>query len=345
MPKRKKSTTKKTFLALFAIALLLAMFVAYQFFGSNTGDLHSGEYLYIRTGSNYTQVKENLKQNGFIKNISSFDFLAKRAGYPAQVKAGKYFIVKGMSNYEIIRMLRAGRQTPVKLVIKKLRTQQDFINLISAKLEADSLQLKALLKDDSFLILYNLDSNNAMAAIMPDTYEFYWNTTAKKTFEKIAAYYKKYWNETRIKQAHDKKLSPAQAVTLASIVEEETNYAPEKDTIASVYLNRLKKGMKLQADPTAKFAFGDFSLKRITALQTSIASPYNTYYVQGLPPGPICTPSKKSIETVLGAAETDYLYFCAKEDLSGSHRFAKDYATHQQNAKRFQEALNQRGIK
>lgn len=341
MPKSAKRRLLLAFI-LFDIALL---FLAYKIWGSNTGDLHQGEYLYIKTGSSYEEVKKNLKTNGFIKDLWSFDLLASRSGYPQKLKAGKYRITKGMSNYQIVRMLRSGRQTPVKLVIKKLRTKQDFIAFVSSKLEADSNQLKNLLGDSLFLSPYELDSNNAMAMVLPDTYEFWWNTSAKKTLEKLASYYQKYWNEGRIEKAKTQGLTPPQAITLASIIDEETNYNPEKDTVASVYLNRLHKGMKLQADPTARFAYGDFTIKRITSIQTNIPSPYNTYYVTGLPPGPICTPSKKSIEAVLSAAPTAYLYFCAKEDFSGSHRFAKDYATHQANARKFQEALNQRGIK
>lgn len=341
----RKKTVIKAMLTLLLASIVLGVITAYFFFGSNTGDLQTGEYLYIKTGSNYQDVKNNLLSNGFIQNEWSFDILAKRAGYPAKVKAGKYHIAKGTSNYEIVRMLRSGKQTPVKLTIKKLRTKQDFINLVSSKLEADSTQLKSVLTNDSILAIYQLDSNNAMCAIIPDTYEFWWNTNAEKTYQKIASYYQRFWTNERLKQAQQKGLTAAQTVILASIIEEETNYNPEKDTIASVYLNRLHKGMMLQADPTARFAYGDFTIKRITSKQTNYPSLYNTYFVTGLPPGPICTPSKKSIEAVLNAANTNYLFFCAKEDLSGSHRFAKDYATHQQNAKKFQQALNERGIK
>ncbi|HTN44801.1 MAG TPA: endolytic transglycosylase MltG [Flavipsychrobacter sp.] len=338
-------SAKRILLVAFIIFDIVLLFLAYRIWGSNTGDLHQGEYLYIKTGSSYEDVKKNLKTNGFIKDLWSFDILASKAGYPQKIKAGKYRITGGMSNYQIVRMLRSGRQTSVKMVIKKLRTKQDFIFFVSSKLEADSNRLRSLLGDTSFLSRYGLDSNNAMAMILPDTYEFWWNTSAQKTLEKLASYYQKYWNEERIEKAKAQGLTAPQAVTLASIIEEETNYTPEKDTVASVYLNRLHKGMKLQADPTARFAYGDFTIKRITSVQTNITSPYNTYYVTGLPPGPICTPSKKSIEAVLNAAPTAYLYFCAKEDFSGSHRFAKDYTTHQANARKFQEALNRRGIK
>jgi UPF0755 protein len=342
---KKKKTKSRIGLWLFTVIIFVALFFLYQFLGSNTGDLHSGDYLYIKTGSNYEAVKKNLTQNGFIKNEWSFNLLAQQIDYPSKIKAGKYHIAKGMSNLEMLRMLRSGKQTPVKLVLTKLRTRQDFLNIIAAKLETDTLQLKQLFKDATFLAAYHLDSNTSFCAIMPDTYEFWWNVTAERLFKKIAASYLLFWTEERIEKAKNLHLYPSQVIILASIIEEETNYNPEKDTIASVYLNRLKKGMMLQADPTARFAFGDFSIKRITALQTNFPSPYNTYTVKGLPPGPICTPSKKTIEAVLNAAPTDYLYFCAKATMNGSHSFAKDYATHQQNARKFQQALNERGIK
>ncbi len=338
------AATKRTLLFSFIAFDILSLILAYKIWGSNTGSLAQGEYLYIKTGSSYATVKKNLHEKGFVNDLWSFDFLAKRIGYPSMVKAGKYRITKGMSNYELLRMLRSGRQTPVKLLIKKLRTKQEFVRLVSTRLEADSNLLYALMEDSAFLAPYGLDSNTALCAILPDTYEFWWNSSAAHAYKKIASYYKKYWTEERIAAAAKLGLTPAEVVTLASIVEEETNYHPEKDTIASVYLNRIKKGMKLQADPTARFAYGDFTIKRITSLHTALASPYNTYYTTGLPPGPICTPSKKSIEAVLRAPSTGYFYFCAKEDFSGRHNFAKDYATHQANARRFQQAMNSRGI-
>lgn len=177
------SSKRRILLIAFLVIDVVVLFIAYKIWGSNTGDL-TDEYLYIKTGSTYEDVKQNLENKGFVKDLWSFDFLAKRAGYPEKVKAGKYHITKGMSNYEIVRMLRSGRQTPVTLVIKKLRTKNDFIRLVSTQLEADSVQLRALMQDSAFLASYDLDSNTAIAAILPDTYEFWWNTPAKKAYEK-----------------------------------------------------------------------------------------------------------------------------------------------------------------
>lgn len=344
--KRKTSRKKKNNALKWSllIIVIIGLFLAFKVFGPNTGSFTSGDFLYIRTGSDYDQVKQTLKEEGFVRDINAFDILAKQADYPSHVHAGKYRITKGMSNYNLIRMLRSGRQVPVKLVINKLRTKKDLIRLLSSSLEADSLVLQQMMNDNIYLAQFGLDSNTAMCAVMPDTYEMWWNTNADKAFRKIAKYYTQYWNEQRVRQAKTKGLTPQEAITLASIVEEETNYTPEKPVIASVYLNRLKYHIKLQADPTAKFAAGDFTIRRITATITSIISPYNTYYTAGLPPGPICTPSKQSIEAVLNAANTNYIYFCAKEDFSGSHRFAATYEEHQKNARLYQQALNARGI-
>ena len=201
-----------------------------------------------------------------------------------------------------------------------------------------------MLHDPVYLSQFGLDTNTAMCAVMPDTYEFWWNTSADKAYRKLAKYYKDYWTPERKQKAQARNLTPPEVITLASIVDEETNNNAEKPQIASVYLNRMKEGMRLQADPTVKFAVGDFTIKRITSAITGTPSPYNTYYTAGLPPGPICTPSRKSIEAVLNPAETNYLYFCAKEDFSGSHRFAATYAEHMKNASLYQRALNERNI-
>jgi len=183
-----------------------------------------------------------------------------------------------------------------------------------------------------------------MCLIIPDTYEFYWNTSADKTLQKLGKYYNEYWTAERKQKAGDHKLTQSQAIIIGSIVEEETNKNDEKGNVASVYMNRLNKNMKLQADPTVKFAVGDFAIRRITSAHLQNASPYNTYMYSGLPPGPICTPSKKTMEAVLNAPETQYIYFCAKEDFSGYHNFSTNYAEHMRNARLYQKALNARNI-
>ncbi|MBL7718772.1 MAG: endolytic transglycosylase MltG [Flavipsychrobacter sp.] len=333
---------KRKGLRLLLILLLIAGAAgAYLLFGPNS---YKDRYLYIRTGSNYATVIKQLEDGGFVKEINSFKLLAERAGYPAKVKPGKYKIAAGMSNYNIVRMLRNGSQEPVKLVINKLRTKEDFYRFVATQLEADSNQLKALFADSAYLAEYGLDTNTALCAIMPDTYEFYWNTTADKVFRKIAKKYTRFWNEDRKRLARLKGLSPAGVITMASIVEEETNKLADKPLVASVYLNRIDKNMPLQADPTVKFAVGDFAIRRVTGVHLAVVSPYNTYKNKGLPPGPICTPSESSINAVLNAPATDYIYFCATPALDGSSAFTASYDQHLKNAKAYQQALNERGI-
>lgn len=343
--KKKKNASRKQWLR-YGLLLLagIALIGLYLFFAPNTGSFTHGENLYIRTGSDYAAVRQALVSGGFVRDIKTFDLLAKQAGYDRNIHPGKYHLKKGMSNYTMVRLLRSGRQTPVKLVIKKLRRKQDFITLVGKSLEADSNVLKSMLLDTVYLAQFGLDTNTAMCGVMPDTYEFYWNTTADKAFRKIEKNFSQFWTEARKEQARALNLTPQQVIILASIVEEESNKNDEKPTIASVYINRIRKGIKLQADPTARFAYGDFTIKRITATHTSLASPYNTYHITGLPPGPICTPSSASIKAVLAAPDNTYLYFCAKEDMSGYHRFASTYNEHLKNAALYHEALNRRNI-
>lgn len=341
--KKKRFKPWKTMLLL-SLSIAATLFV-YSLFIPNTGAFGVGEYVYVPTGSDYRTVLKVLKENNFVRDVRTFDLLAQRAGYPDKVKAGRFRIEKGMNNYQIIKLLGSGRQEPVNLVITKLRTRQDFVRLVSRKLEADSQELYYLLRDSNFLAQYGLDTHTVMCAVMPNTYQFFWNTSAEKVFRKIAKTYTSFWNEDRKELAHRQGLSPQQVIVLASIVEEETNKRDEKPLVASVYINRIRKGMRLQADPTARYAYGDFTIRRITGMHIAIASPYNTYKVFGLPPGPICTPGEQTISAVLNAPKTDFLYFCAREDFSGYHNFAADLRTHSYNAQKYHQALNQRGIK
>lgn len=346
MAARNKKSNSGTYI--FIILLLLAIcggFVAYKIWGPNTGSMKKGEYLYIPTGASYDYVLNELEEGGYVADIASFDILAERANYPNHVKAGRYKIPAGMSNIDMIRKLRSGRQSPLDLVINKLRTKEDFIRLVASKLEPDSASLGKIISDSNYLKKYGFNNETALAVVIPDTYEFFWNTSADGVYSRLADYYNRFWNEERKQKAFSKNLTPTQVMILASIVEEETNKVKERPVVASVYLNRLEHNMKLQADPTIKFALQNFALRRILNTHLQSESPYNTYRFQGLPPGPIATPSKSSIQAVLNAPDTDYLYFCAKEDFSGYHNFASSYSEHMKNARAYQKALNERGIK
>ena len=336
--KKKKSRLPLMIVLVVVVALLVA---AYKILGPNTS---REQFLYVKTGSTYEQLLTQMKDGGYVNDISSFDFLAKRAGLPEHIHPGKYQIRWGMTNYELVKKLRNGRQVPVKLVINKLRTKNDFIHLLSSNLEVDSVELSQLMHDEDYLGKLGFDTNTVMAGIRPDTYEFYWSTNADKAFKKIESNFARFWTPERRQQAKDHGLTAVKATIMASIIDEETNRADDKLNIASVYLNRMDKGMKLQADPTVKFAIGDFTIKRVTGAMLKTESPYNTYQNKGLPPGPICTPSNGSIEAVLNAPKTNYIYFCAKADLSGASVFAATDAEHLQNARLYQQALNARGI-
>lgn len=310
---------------------------AWIFFGAATGFTGNKAYLYIgSTAATKEAVLDSLKKNHLITSTTAFDFMAGRFGYWNHIKPGKYEIKKGSSLVTIIRTLRNGQQAPVNLVITKLRTKEDLARLAGTRFEFDSLQMISLLNSNEGLKNYGTDTLTAMWVVLPDTYTFIWNTTPAVVYQKLCDESKKFWTDERKNKAVALGLSPAEAYTLASIVEEETNHNEEKDTIASVYLNRIKKGMALGADPTLKFALHDFSIKWIHGDMLNVASPYNTYRNKGLPPGPICTPSKKTIEAVLSTPPTTYLYFVANSAFNGTHLFSATFEEHVQKARAYQ---------
>ncbi len=329
----------KLALVIAAIGFIVAGYLAWQLFGP-TVSVPEGKYFYIKTGAVYQSVKDSLIKKEIIKRDKLFDRVAKYLHYDRSVKAGKYKITEGMSVVSLIRMLRAGNQFPVNLVITKLRTKEDLAQKIGLNFEQSSdLVIQFLLNTDS-LKKYDLDTNTVLTAVIPNTYTFTWNTAPSRIFKRLFMEQQKFWNAERKASAAALGLSVKQAYILASIVEEETNKLEDKGKIASVYMNRMRAGMRLAADPTVKFALGDFSLKRIYFKHLSYLSPYNTYLNSGLPPGPICTPSIKTIDAVLAAPETNYLFFVAKPDFSGYSNFASGYAQHLIYAKAYQKALD-----
>lgn len=330
---------KKIVLLVLGILALAAVFIGWKIFGP-TLSVPEGRYLYIATGSGYEDVQKELIEKKIVGSTTWFSMIAGRLDYPSNVKAGKYEITKGMSVFSLVRTLRNGKQTPVNLVITKLRTKEDFASLAGKKFEFDSTAFLEYLNNADSLKQYNLDTNTVLTAVFPDTYTYFWNTTPSKVFAKLREQYSTFWNQERVSKATAKGLTPQTAYIIASIVEEETNNNAEKGNIASVYMNRMAKGMRLGADPTVKFALRDFGLKRIYNKHLTVESPYNTYRVSGLPPGPICTPSKVTIDAVLNAAPTDYLFFVAKSDFSGQHSFAATYDEHLKLAKQYQKALD-----
>ncbi len=335
------NTVKKLFLIFLTAILIAAAIAGYLLFGPSTA-FSEGKYdLYIRTGMSYDALLSGLRQDQVLSHPTVFDWVARRTGYPEKIKAGKYEIESGISLFNFLKMLRNGHQVPVNLIITKLRTKSDLAAMVGRKLESDSTSFMAYLENDDTLKAYMLDSNTVMTAIFPDTYTYFWNTTPSRIFRKMEITSREFWTPGRIHLAEAHHLNPISAYILASIVEEETTRKEDKPKIASVYLNRLAAGMKLAADPTVKFALRNFELKRVYSKYLTVSSPYNTYMNPGLPPGPICTPSRETIEAVLNAPATRYMYFVAKPDFSGYSNFAESFAEHLQNAREYQKALDE----
>lgn len=318
---------------------IIAGFFVFKIFGP-AANAPADKYFYVKTGSTYEDVKESLVHQQILSSPFYFKLVSKWLNYPSAVKPGRYEINDGMSVMSIVRMLRNGKQSPVRLIINKIRTKEDIAGFIGKRFECDSSAVINFFNSNDSLKKYNLDTNTVVSAIIPNTYIYNWNTDFSKLFARLYGEHNKFWNEKRKTLADTLKLTPQQVYTLASIVEEETVKEDDKPLIASVYLNRLHKGMKLGADPTVKFAMKNFALKRIYEKYLLYDSPYNTYRYAGLPPGPICTPSVKTIDACLQPAQTKYLYFVASAERPGYHDFSETYEEHLKLAKKYQEKLD-----
>jgi UPF0755 protein len=315
------------------------------FFQSNvtTGDQPSA-YIYIHTNADFSAVENFLIEKHYLRDPASFRWVAEKKKYPEKVKPGRYKIHEGMNNNELVNLLRSGKQEPVRVIFQNVRTPEEFSGKIAAQIEGDSLSMLSLLHDSDYLHQFATGPNNVFTLFIPNTYEFLWNTTADQFIRRMYKERQKFWNDQRLTQMSQEGLDIPGVITLASIVEKETARNSEKPLIAGVYLNRLRKGWPLQADPTLIFAWNDFTIKRVLNKHKEIDSPYNTYKHTGLPPGPICLPSVSSIDAVLNYDHNSYLFFCAKEDLSGYHNFAVTLAEHDRNAARYQAALQRLNI-
>jgi UPF0755 protein len=301
--------------------------------------------IYIPTGSDFGQVESILSESSFLINEKSFHWVAQKKDYPENIRPGRYVVKDGMSNNQLVNMLRGGLQNPVKVTFNNIRDVDMLAGRIATQIEADSASISNLLHNQDYINQLGFNNQTISALFLPDTYEFYWNTDAESFVVRMFQEYNKFWTEERKQKAQSKDLTPIQVSTLASIVNKETNMSDEMPRVAGVYLNRLKNNWLLQADPTLVFAWDDYSIRRVLDRHKEIESPYNTYKYIGLPPGPICIPSIAAIKAVLDAEDHNYFYFCAKEDFSGYHNFAKTLTEHNRNAIKYQQALNQRGIK
>jgi len=339
---------KKRIFLILIVCLVLLLGTATNFslklFRSNTNNQFEQGYLYIPTGSNLDDVVAIIKAQHILNNTESFKWVASKMNFK-NIKPGKYKITKGLSNIELVRLLRSGKQEPIKLTFQNIRLKTDFAGYIGKNFEIDSLAFLNMLDSIDLVRQYGFDEETIFCMFIPNTYELYWNTSKEKFFERMQKEYVKFWNTERLAQAKAIGLSPVQVSILASIVDQEALLNREMVRIAGVYMNRLNRGIKLEADPTVIFANGDFTVKRVLYKLLQKDSPYNTYKYNGLPPGPICMPSVAAIDAVLHFEKHNYIYFCAKEDFSGLHNFASNVTEHQMNARKFQQALNNRGIK
>ena len=340
---RKRQRNKRRMLlllALFFVFIVVAVFVFlhnYSYITKPIIQTENGENvsLYIPTGADYQYVKDKIIAMNVLKSEKAFNWLAKKTNYDENVHPGRYVLVDGMTNQQLITMLRMGYQTPVKVVFNNMRTVEQLAGRISEQIEADSTSIVDA--------IYANDDVDATTFI-PNTYEFYWNTTAEDFVNKMLVEYKRFWNESRLEKAQNIKLTQREVSILASIIDKETSKTSEMPRIAGVYMNRLNKRWPLQADPTLIFALGDYNIRRVLDVHKNIDSPYNTYKYAGLPPGPICIPSIAAIDAVLNAEKHNYFYFCAKDDLSGYHVFAKTINEHNRNAEKYRRALNKQKI-
>jgi len=339
---------KKRIYIILIVCLVLMLGTATNFslklFRSNTNKQFDQGYLYIPTGSNLDDVVAIIKAQHILNNTESFKWVASKMNFK-NIKPGKYKITKGLSNIELVRLLRSSKQEPIKLTFQNIRLKTDFAGYIGKNFEIDSLAFLNMLDSIDLVRQYGFDEETIFCMFIPNTYEMYWNTSKEKFFERMQKEYVKFWHTERIAQAKAIGLSPVQVSILASIVDQEALLNREMVRIAGVYMNRLNRGIKLEADPTVIFANGDFTVKRVLYKLLQKDSPYNTYKYSGLPPGPICMPSVAAIDAVLHFEKHNYIYFCAKEDFSGLHNFASNVTEHQMNARKFQQALNNRGIK
>lgn len=330
--------TKQLLLIFFGIVVVCAIISAILCFSKTQNTSETEFYIYPNT--TYQQLCDSLEAKNIV-NTKHFAFktYSKVFSLKQNIKTGYYIIDKKMPVLKLVKHLRNGEQEPIRVTITYARSVDEFANLVTKKL--------LMTKED---LLKEIDSlgyeypTMVYCDVLPDTYEFYWTVSVKDLLKKLKKYADRWWNKKE-KDLEKSGFSRTEIVTLASIVNEETNYEKEKKRIAGVYVNRLKIGQALQADPTVKFALGDFSIRRITSDMLKTDSPFNTYKVTGLPPAPICIPTISSLKAALKYEKHDYYYFCAKEDFSGSHNFAKTFEQHQKNAKKYHKALNARNIK
>ncbi len=335
---------KKAILYTFIIGVILGGSVAFGGLISFKGNAvtEPGE-LFISKRADYATLLGEIKPR--IKHHTAFDIYAKRLNLAESFKPGHYELKEGMDIIEVVRMLKLGLQTPVRVTINNVKIPAQLAGKLARQLDADSVELYRALTSKELAREVGFDSVTLFSMLLPNTYEFYWTVKPEDWVKRMRTEYERFWTEERDKKRKRSGLSRLEVMTLASIVYEETRKADEMPRVAGVYINRLRKGMPLQADPTIKYAMQDFGLRRILHKHLKYPSPYNTYINKGLPPSPICMPGREAIEAVLNFEEHSYLYFCARPTFDGYHNFARTYSEHLKNARAYSAELNRRKIK
>ena len=337
---------KKILIPLIVFSTLLSTTSVYTYqmlFSPNFLINHPDKMIIIDDDTDFKELTNQLIEDTLLNDVISFSFLSKLMKYSENIKEGAYKIKMNMSNYDLISMLRAGDQTPINITFSYSRKINDLARKISEKLKISEKDLMDFITENS-QSNYGFDNQNIIGMFLPDTYEVYWDITPKNLLDRMKSEYDKFWNSERTTKLERVNLSKNEVITLASIVASETNKIDEADRIAGVYINRLRKNMLLQADPTLIYAANDFSIRRVLNKHKKIKSPYNTYMNKGLPPGPIRLSPKKYIDAVLNFENHRFIFFCAKDDFSGYHEFAITLSEHNKNARKFQRALNKRKI-
>ena len=295
--------------------------------------------LLVKEGDTFKDVQRELHDGNFVQDLISFSFLAKIMDYDEQIKPGRYMLKENMSNLRAIQLLKSGAQDPVSITFNNVRLIPELAEKITRNLGMTPQEFETAVVQFAMSNSYGLNKNNVLVMFIPNTYKVYYNIVPEALVKRMYQEYEKFWTDERKEKAKKIGLTLTEVSVLASVVQAESVREDEAPTIAGLYMNRLKQGIPLQADPTLVFAVGDFTLKRILNVHKEIDSPYNTYKYAGLPPGPINMPEISSLEAVLNFKPSDYLYMCAKEDFSGRHNFTSDYKEHMNNAIRYQKAL------
>jgi len=339
---------KKVILIIIASSVVISGIIAYNFYNKiYNNNVVQTTFLYIPTNADFNEVIEII--DPYLKNQKSFIWVAEKKNYPNIIKAGKYKITEGMNNNELVNHLRGGKQEIVNLVFNNQDSLEKLAGRIANQIEADSITILQAIKDDDFLKKTNFSPETVLIMYIPNSYDYYWNTSAQKFRDRMFKEYNKFWNMERLEKAKKLNLTPLQVSILASIVQKETAVVAERPKVAGLYLNRLKDFWPLQADPTIIFAlkqkYGqETEIKRVLSKDLTIDSPYNTYSNFGLPPGPIGMPDISSIEAVLNPIQHQYYYMCASVDKPGQHHFAKTLREHNINASKYQNWISKQGI-